>query len=694
MSTGGRRLRPHRITALAATLGVGATVGICAVTRGVFVSSGETQLNQQAAQAAMVLSGYLSQSLSTITALGKAVDASHADPAAFPAAVKAADLEASYYLGAALVKVTPTGGIEVLSRTGHVTLDATDPKVASIAARAVRGGGMHQVELDSYGPLRTRGLMFGAPYAPAGYGIYTETIVMPAFDLSTFGAMPFSNVGIAVYLGTEDNDHAWIRTTQSVATTGKRSVVVIPTAENTIFASSRLVDGRLGNEYDGKLFLVASPRGSLISASSQRVLLTMLLIGCISTLVSSAMLELACRRRDRAMALVCELTEKNAALDLAMQRQAEAEEGLRQAQRMEAVGQLAGGIAHDFNNLLAVILSYAGFVGDALPAEGTGREDLDEITKAARRGAELTRQLLLFSRRDVAQAVAVDVNDCVHDLGRMLARTLGEDIRIVTDLGPSPLVVKLGSGELDQVVMNLAVNARDAMPDGGVLTVRTRRTGSGDVAMTITDTGVGMTAEQISRACEPFYTTKEPGRGTGLGLSSVYGIVTRWGGTIEIDSTKGLGTTVSIVMPACAEEPSTVELPSASTIAPPGTTVLLVEDEPAVLTATRRLLSDAGYEVLTAVDGPSALDVLRTATPDIVVTDVVMPGGMSGPQLVAAIHAERPHLPAIYTSGYPRDLVTDRAVLDTEIPLVEKPFTDETLLTTIARSLHTVETTS
>ena len=693
MSTRTRRIRPHRITAVVAAVGIGATIGITAVTAGVFRDNGRTQLTQQAAQAAMVLEGYVGQSLTTMSALGRAVEASNDDPAAFKSAVKAADLAASYYMGAALLKQTPTG-VVVLAHVGHVSLDATDPSQATATRDAVSRGGIHQVVIGSWGPLKTRGLVFGAPYAPAGYGLYTESMVSPALDLSTLANMPFSNLGIAVYVGTEDVDHALIRTTQAVSTTGLRAVVRISAAGDNAFPAATLTHGSLGGSYDGALYLVASERGSLISASSERVLLIMLLIGGLSSLITSGFLELACRRRDRAMALVRELTDKNAALDLALSRQAEAEEGLRQAQRMEAVGQLAGGIAHDFNNLLAVILSYAGFVSDVVPEGSPSHEDLGEITKAARRGAELTRQLLLFSRRDLAQPVAVDVNDCVHDLGRMLRRTLGEDIHITTDLGRSPLVVRVGAGELDQVVMNLAVNARDAMPDGGELVIRTGRTPGNDIEITITDTGAGMTAEQVVRACEPFYTTKEPGRGTGLGLSSVYGIVTRWGGTLDIDSTKGIGTTVRIVLPECTDAPGTADLPAASTVAPMGTRVLLVEDEPAVLAATRRLLGDAGYEVLTAADGPEALRLFASVTPDIVVTDVVMPGGMSGPQLVNAMREILPGLPAVYTSGYPRDLITDRGVLDSDVPLVEKPFTDETLLTTIARSLRALEPSS
>jgi len=379
----------------------------------------------------------------------------------------------------------------------------------------------------------------------------------------------------------------------------------------------------------------------------------------------------------------------------AVQRQGRAEERLRQAQRLEAVGQLAGGIAHDFNNLLAVMFSYLGFLRTA----GEGQpwlEDVDEVDKAARRAAELTQQLLMFSRRDLARPDVIDVRALLADRHRLLQRTLSDDIEVVLEAPDRPLVVQADSVELDQVVMNLAINARDAMPDGGTLTFSLDEVpGDGadiNVRMRVTDTGMGMDPEVQDHALEPFFTTKEVGRGTGLGLATVYGIVTRWGGSVALSSTPGLGTTVTVLLPLTDAALSVDAFTrSPSEAAPTGQTVLLVEDEDGVRRASRRILTEAGFEVVEASNGPEALDRFTEQRIDVLVSDVVMPGGLSGADLADRLRLLQPDLPVVLASGYGRDHLTRRGPLPSGTQLLRKPFVAETLVDAVRRSLDAEE---
>jgi PAS domain S-box-containing protein len=401
----------------------------------------------------------------------------------------------------------------------------------------------------------------------------------------------------------------------------------------------------------------------------------------------------------------------NVVRDITQQKAQEArqeafEEQLRQAQRLESVGQLAGGVAHDFNNLLSVVLGSVTLLEGSLrgalegaPQRDRVMADLHEIEEAARRGAALTRQLLTFSRKDVIAPQVVDLDEVVDGVTGMLRRTIGEHIElqfVVDREARWPVLVD--RGQLEQVLVNLAVNARDAMPDGGTLTVETRnvhldeaflqpeaRATSGPYAVLIvSDTGVGMAPDVAARAFEPFFTTKSPGSGTGLGLATIYGIVTGAGGVVRLYSEPGIGTAVKVYFPATTAALSPT--PIAPREAEPrwrdgDECVLLVEDEHAVRELARRLLTDAGYRVIAAANGPEAIEQYDAHRDDIalLLTDLIMPG-MSGRDLAQHVRALDPRLPVLYMSGYTAGLLGPRAILGDGDRLLEKPFTRAMLL--------------
>jgi two-component system, cell cycle sensor histidine kinase and response regulator CckA len=372
---------------------------------------------------------------------------------------------------------------------------------------------------------------------------------------------------------------------------------------------------------------------------------------------------------------------------------------LRQAQRMESVGKLAGGIAHDFNNLLTVIQGSAQLLSEDLPAGSEARADAQEIERAARRAAELTQQLLVFSRRNVLQPVLVDFNGVVREMERMLRGLILEDVQLVTRLADDLAAVRADPTQLHQVLVNLAVNARDAMPNGGVLTIATRndvfprearQRGEPAVRLSVADDGVGMSRELRERAFEPFFTTKPPGEGTGLGLSTVYGIVEESGGYVCLRSEPGEGTTVEVYLPAILAAP-TAEVPAQPEPVPAEarpTTILLVEDEDAVRGVARKALERAGYRVLAVGNGAEALQVVEKRGPelDLVVSDVVMPG-MSGPEMVQRVRQAYPALRVLYISGYTDEAVVRRGVAQGTAELLAKPFSPVELVQRVSTLL-------
>jgi PAS domain S-box-containing protein len=359
---------------------------------------------------------------------------------------------------------------------------------------------------------------------------------------------------------------------------------------------------------------------------------------------------------------------------------------LRQSQRLESVGQLAGGIAHDFNNFLSVIRGYARFIVEALPEDASLRADAEEIEKAAERAARLTNQLLVFSRREVVQHTVVDVADVLGGVTSLLARTLGEDVALHTDVARPLYRVEADPTQIEQVLVNLAVNARDAMRSGGELHIGLsnddRGAGGRWVRLTVRDTGTGMSREVEERAFEPFFSTKPKGEGTGLGLATVYGIVTQAGGTVEIQSTPGAGTTVEVLLPATNAPSTSQTIPElGQSPGAAGETILVVEDEAAVRKLTCRILTREGYRVLEAPDGANALTTWdeHSGEIDLLLTDVVMPG-MSGKEL-----AERLGIEPVFMSGYTDDIVLRHGLEG--VRLVQKPFDARTLLGAVRGAL-------
>ncbi len=380
------------------------------------------------------------------------------------------------------------------------------------------------------------------------------------------------------------------------------------------------------------------------------------------------------------------------------------EEQFRQAQKMEAVGQLSGGIAHDFNNLLGVIIGYGEILQEGLAADHPLRSSADEILNAGRRAAALTRQLLAFSRQQVLEPKVLNVNAVVQDMESMLRRLIGENMELTSGLDPNLGTVKADQGQLEQVIMNLAVNARDAMPEGGKLLIETSNTemdatfvrrypypvkpGS-YVLLTVSDTGMGMDAATRARIFEPFFTTKEKGQGTGLGLSMVYGVVKQSGGYIDVYSEPGIGTTFKIYLPR-ADEAVAPQKPETevATALRGHETVLMVEDEGALRTLTSNLLEMCGYVVLAAKNGAEALDISQHCTDpiDLLLTDMVMPG-ISGRVLADQLVQLRPRIKVVYMSGYTGQAVGARGILDPGSLFLQKPFTRDALARKLREAL-------
>lgn len=378
------------------------------------------------------------------------------------------------------------------------------------------------------------------------------------------------------------------------------------------------------------------------------------------------------------------------------------EEQLRQAQKMDAMGKLAGGVAHDFNNLLTAIKGFAGYAAEAVRDRPETLRDLQEVLKAAEKAERLTSQLLTFSRRQSISPRVLVINAVVEDMGKMLRRLLGEDIAYETQLAPDLWPTRIDEGALSQVLVNLAVNARDAMPQGGRLLIRTHNqaveaptstwpvaSSTGDwVVLEVRDWGTGMPPEVAERVFEPFFTTKERGKGTGLGLPTCYGIVRQAGGHIEVHSHPGEGTKVRIFLPRTTAVPETRSSPPPRLVPTGSETVLVVEDDPQVRQLAVRVLERGGYQVLQAGDGEEALGYFGASGPkiDLVLTDVLMPR-MGGKQLADRLRHERPELPVLFMSGHAQQLIASHGGLGEHETLLAKPFTPMELLNKVREQL-------
>lgn len=427
----------------------------------------------------------------------------------------------------------------------------------------------------------------------------------------------------------------------------------------------------------------------------------------LSVLVGAAMLE-----HPTCIAFALDLSERKRAelearSEVAKREQAEgalelSRDQLRQAQKMEAVGRLAGGVAHDFNNVLSVILSYGELILEGLPPADPIRPDIGEICKAATRATSLTRQLLTFSRQRVVETRVIDLHAVLEGMHGMMERILGEDVELVCVAPPTAGRVKADPSQIEQVILNLVVNSRDAMPTGGKLTIETSNitldasyieghlavTPGRYVMLAVSDTGAGMDRETQARIFEPFYTTKEVGKGTGLGLSTVFGIVQQSGGSIWVYSEPGKGTTFKIYLPRVDAEVDTVTRPPAPATLRGTETILLVEDEEQVRAIVLSVLSRQGYVVMPARDARDALllSERHPGTIDLLLTDVVMPH-MSGPVLAKHLAAARPRMKVLCMSGYTDDSIVRHGVLEAGVAFMQKPVTPSSLATKVREVL-------
>ena len=382
------------------------------------------------------------------------------------------------------------------------------------------------------------------------------------------------------------------------------------------------------------------------------------------------------------------------------------EDQLRQAQKMEAIGRLAGGVAHDFNNLLAVIINCASFMAESLPSDHEFVEDLRDIREASDRGANLVRQLLAFSRKEIVSPQVVDLNDIVRGMQSLLSRTLGEDVELDVRESESPCLTKVDTGQIEQVIVNLAVNARDAMPSGGLITMTTENIIVGEdfarlypgmapesyVRLTMADDGMGMSEEVLKHIFEPFFTTKARGQGTGLGLATAYGAVKQAGGYISAYSEEGEGSIFSVYLPRSEETGKDVRVKARRVQTQRGSeTILLVEDDDSLRRLVRRMLERNGFTVLEAGTHEAAEQLFLDNVDEIaaILTDVIMPGG-SGKELVERLLAIDDRPPVLYMSGYPEDVIAHHGVLDEGVPFIGKPFTEEALLDRVREVLDAV----
>jgi two-component system, cell cycle sensor histidine kinase and response regulator CckA len=626
-----------------------------------------------------------------------------------PSAACARDPEATAILRAALARVAErdgTGQTVSVVRTGQpVLVPEIDPEALASRAEPAFADAVRQLRIRSFlsVPLEVRGRRLGAlslfRYIPGSppFGEYDRAL---ALTISDHAALTIANAQLIESLQRE------LRERKKAEEQAKTFVALIENSTDMIAMA----------DFAGRVLFVNAAGRALVGIAADRDVRDMTLADfhtadglgrgdiirergqwqgegvlrhqqtgeMIATQISSFLV------RDSHGEAMCFATVQH---DLRATKRLESE--LRQAQKMEALGRLAGGVAHDFNNLLTVILSYSSMLAKALPRDSRNAADVEQIERAAHRAAELTRQLLAFSRRQVLEPTPLDLGTTLRAMDGMIRRLIGEDIELRIRTATDPCTVMVDAGQVEQVLMNLVVNARDAMHGGGVLTLETARVeltaGTGGElgldpgaynTLSITDTGTGIDDQTKPHLFEPFFTTKDRGKGTGLGLSTVMGIVKQSGGHITVDTAVGKGSTFRVYLPAIAS----VTLPAPAlprTLTPIWGVhrILVVEDEVEVRVLICNVLRQAGYEVLDAIDGEHALQI-SAATPGeihLLLTDVIMPR-LGGRQLAAKFLERRPASRVLYMSGYTDDKLGHHGVLDPDVELIQKPLTPDALL--------------
>jgi len=679
-------------------IGIAASIAGFAAARASVSDTNNALLRQDAAQGALVMT----QVLTTLTApyqqLGQVVTNPGASPSLFDAASAAL---AATGTSVALLKVGG-GQPTVLASVGNFHRDFSGGSDNSLVTTLAGRPHANFVGTFTASGKRWIEMVYGAGYVPAGLAIYSEEPIGNANAVTSLSGVLFPGTYSAVYVGSATTANLALQTSKHLpGSDGGQVALSVITDPGNLATGAELVSHPGSVVSPGHVVIAISSHANLAGGFTGEFPWILGVFGLLATLGAAGLLEIASRRRDNALVLVAELKVSNSDLDAALAHKAQAEESLRQAQRMEAVGQLAGGIAHDFNNLLQVIISYAGFLADSVEPETEMHRDVSEVQKAAERAAELTRQLLMFSRRNVVRPDSIDVNKIVLDAERLMRHTLGEDVNLDVKVPKDPSYVRAGAGEIDQMLMNLAINSRDAMKHGGELSIvvdsvvpeasdaEAAGLSPGQyVRIRVEDNGEGMSPEVAAKAFEPFFTTKETGRGTGLGLAMVYGIANRWGGNVSVSTELGVGTTFTLLFPVSTDAP----LPDVTTLTAPERdgghqTVLLVEDEEGVRRSTTRILEDAGYRVLQAENGVKALRVFDSELIDILVTDVVMPGGVSGKALADQLRAKASALPVVFVSGYSRETIAEKGVLPPSTFIVKKPFLPSELLEAMAQAI-------
>ncbi|HEX3841306.1 MAG TPA: ATP-binding protein [Acidimicrobiales bacterium] len=686
------------MTAGVVIVGFAASIAVFVGARDSVMDTNNELLRQDAAQGALVLNQVINTLTPPYQQLGRIVT---------PAGVSASTFEV------AAISLTPSGSsiallqvgggrLSVLASVGDFHRDLSAGSDSSLVSTLAGLSHANFAGAFSAKGMRYLEMVYGTGYVPAGFAIYSEQPIGKANAVTSLSGVAFPGTYAAVFIGSVTPANLALQTTQRLpGTDGRQVALSVITDPGNNATGATLVRHPGSVVSPGHAIVAVSSHSNLAGGFTGEFPWILGVFGLLATLVAAGLLEVASRRRDDALGLVAELKVSNVDLDAALAHQAKAEQSLRQAQRMEAVGQLAGGIAHDFNNLLQVIISYAGFLADSIDPETDIHRDVGEVQKAAERAAELTRQLLMFSRQNVTTPDSIDVNRAVLDAARLLRHTLGEDVNLHCDVAQYPCYVRVGAGEIEQMLMNLAINSGDAMKHGGELsinvdTVAVEASEAEAVGLApgryvrigVEDNGEGMTPEVAAKAFEPFFTTKETGRGTGLGLSMVYGIANRWGGNVSVSTEVGVGTTFTLLFPVStdAPEPSVVTPPASQ---PEGgrQTVLLVEDEEGVRRSTTRILQAAAYRVLQAENGAEASRVFDSESVDILVTDLVMPGGISGKALADRLRARTPDLPVVFMSGYSEETIAEKGVVPPSTAIVKKPFLPAELLEAMAQAV-------